>query len=377
MAKYKEPRRGESTARRAKKSWVKGERHGVNDDEAVPRHAVSMKPRVREIVRHNELSVDQGRRGRVVTTFGRNWVVELLGNTDADIADAVLFYECVPSRSIVSHNPGASLLAVGDVVVFYPTDEGDAEAGRYRQGVILAVEERKTKLAREAAGRVGSEQVIVSNIEQVVVVMAAADPFYNRRLLDRYLIEAELGGLAAVVCINKIELMDPEFVAGDLAMYTEELGIPVLLVSAQQHAGIEELKDVLSGKTSVFSGPSGVGKSTLLNLLIGDVVQATGAFSKKYQTGVHTTSFTKLFRLPNGGYVADTPGIREFGIWNVDRENLSFYFHDFDDFRYDCRFPMCTHTHEPECAVKSAVEDGMVDPQRYESYCNIFESMEG
>lgn len=371
MAKHREPRRGESTARRAKKTWVKGERRIVTDDEAVPRHAVSMKPRSRDIVRHTDSSAEEGRRGKVVTTSGRNWVVEDLGEG----VHPAVFYECVPSRSIVSNNPGSSLLAVGDFVLFTPIEEAEPEEGRYRQGVILAVEERTTKLAREAAGRVGSEQVIVSNVAQVVIVMAAADPFYNRRLLDRYLIEAELGGLSAAVCINKIELMDPDFVQEDLAVYTEELGIPVLLVSAKQGRGMDELAELLSGQTSVFSGPSGVGKSTLINALIGDEVQATGAFSKKYQTGVHTTSFTKLFRLPNGGYVADTPGIREYGIWNVDRANLSFYFHDFDEVRHDCRFPACTHTHEPDCAVKEAVEEGFIDPQRYESYCNIFESM--
>lgn len=369
MAKKAAPRRGESTARRAKKTWVKGERHSVHDDEAVPRHAVSMKPRARDIVKHNEHDALDGAKGRVVASFARNWIVECYDNTAS-----VVFYECTPSRSIVSHNPGSSLLAVGDTVVFQSLED-DTPADRYRQGVILAVGERSTKLAREAAGRVGSEQVIVSNVDQVVVVMAAADPFYNRRLLDRYLIEAELGGLQPVICINKMELMDPDFVAEDLAVYEEYLGVPVLLVSAKTGQGIDDLAHALADKTSVFSGPSGVGKSTLLNLLVGDEVQATGEFSKKYQTGVHTTTFTRLFRLPHGGYVADTPGIREFGIWNVDKANLSFYFHDFDEFRHDCRFPMCTHTHEPGCAVKDAVEEGAVDPQRYESYCNIFESM--
>lgn len=373
MAKHKEPRRGESTARRAKKTWVKGERRGVHDEEAVPRHAVAMKPRARDIVRHTDSSAEQGRRGKIVTTFGRNWVVEEV--PAGEQSGTAVFYECVPSRSIVSNNPGSSLLAVGDYVLFTPIEEMEPEDGRYRQGVILAVEERATKLAREAAGRVGSEQVIVSNVEQVVIVMSAADPFYNRRLLDRYLIEAELGGLTAAVCINKIELMDPDFVREDLAMYEEELGVPVLLVSAKNGLGMDDLAELLKGKTSVFSGPSGVGKSTLINALVGDAIQATGAFSKKYQTGVHTTSFTKLFRLSNGGYVADTPGIREYGIWNVDRANLSFYFHDFDEFRHDCHFPACTHTHEPGCAIKAAVEEGLIDPQRYESYCNIFESM--
>lgn len=368
MAKRSAPRRGESTARRAKKTWVKGERRDIRDDEAVPRHAVSMKPRARDIVRHNEEDALEGLKGRVVASFARSWIVEEIGR------DTAVFYECTPSRSIVSNNPGSSLLAVGDIVVFQPIEQ-DEPTDRYRQGVILSVEERTTKLAREAAGRVGSEQVIISNIGQVVVLMAAADPFYNRRLLDRYLIEAELGGLQPIICINKIELMDPEFVAEDLAVYHEQLDIPVLLVSAKTGQGVEDLAEVLADSMSVFSGPSGVGKSTLLNMLVGNEIQATGEFSKKYQTGVHTTTFTKLFRLPHGGYVADTPGIREFGIWNVDKANLSFYFHDFDEFRHDCRFPMCTHTHEPGCAVKEAVEEGAIDPQRYESYCNIFESM--
>ncbi len=371
MAKRSAPRRGESTARRAKKTWVKGERRDVRDDEAVPLHAVAMKPRSRDIVRHNEEDALEGMKGRVVASFARNWIVEHI-REDREGAE---FYECTPSRSIVSNNPSSSLLAVGDTVVFQPLEQDEPPADRYRQGVILAVEERTTKLAREAAGRVGSEQVIVSNVDQVVMIMAAADPFYNKRLLDRYLIEAELGRLEPVICINKIELMDPDFVAEDMAVYGEHLGVPVLLVSAKTGQGMDELAAVLADKTSVFSGPSGVGKSTLLNMLIGNEIQATGEFSKKYQTGVHTTTFTRLFRLPHGGYVADTPGIREFGIWNVDRANLSFYFHDFDEFRHDCRFPMCTHTHEPGCAVKEAVEEGAIDPQRYESYCNIFGSM--
>jgi ribosome biogenesis GTPase len=210
--------------------------------------------------------------------------------------------------------------------------------------------------------------------------MSAADPFYNRRLIDRYLIAIELGNLEPIICINKIDLMDEDFVREDLTVYSEMLGIPVLLVSATKKKNLRALKTLLSGKKTVFSGPSGVGKSTLVNMLVGDEVQSVTEVSAKTQKGLHTTTFSVIFPLPeaqfpDGGYILDTPGIREFGMWNVDAEDIPFYFHDFDDYRLECRFTPCTHTHEPHCAVKAAVEAGEIDPERYESYCLILESM--
>jgi ribosome biogenesis GTPase len=355
------------------KSYSEKRRYDVEDDEAVPLHAVSMTPRLRNIQTKHRLDTDGLLTGQVISSTGRSWIVSCEIAEGEDLSGLRVQYDCVTTRSMVTENPDSTLVAVGDVVSFKP-DEISGEVEGLPTGAIMLVHERRTKLAREAAGRDGIEQVIVSNVDHLVILMAAAEPFYNRRLIDRYLIAAEQGELAPIICINKIDLMDEAFVRDDMAIY-EQLGIPLYVVSAATGQGLASLAEALIGKVSVMSGPSGVGKSTLVNILLGEDLQATTNVSAKTQKGLHTTTFSELFALPHGGFLADTPGIREFGMWNLEREEVQFFFHEFDACRYECRFSACTHTHEPHCAVKAAVEEGAIDVQRYESYVNLLESL--
>lgn len=304
-------------------------------------------------------------RGRVVAVSSRTWIVqpEQGGET----------VECIVAGAVNARNSDQSLVAVGDFVRFLK----DATQVEQRiLGMITEVEERKTKLARKPAGKkVVQEQVLVSNVDQLVILMSAADPFYNKRLIDRYLIVAEKGDLEPIICINKTDLMDEDFIREDLAAY-DVLGIPIILISALKSKGFDPLKKVLKDRTTVFSGPSGAGKSTVTNALLGNEFQATGGISRQTSKGTHTTTNAQMFPLPGGGYIVDTPGIRELAAWQLDADELPYYFTEFNEYMHDCKFAPCTHTHEPGCAVKEAVEIGEIDAERYQSYLQILDSLE-
>lgn len=298
--------------------------------------------------------------GKVVEIVGKSYFVEVKNE----------IYDCRVAGSIKSANESNSIVVVGDNVKFDISKTDDIE----KKGSIKYIEERKTKLSRKAAGKAEKEQIIAANVDQVVIYMSAADPFYNLKLIDRYIVACEQFDLEAVIAINKIELMEEEFVKEDVAIY-EKLGYKVYIFSLKKKYKLEEINSQLIGKTTLFTGPSGVGKSSFVNYILGESKQEVGKISERTTKGMHTTSSVKLYKFQEDSYIIDSPGIREFGIWDLEKEQLYLYYHDFDPYTKDCKYHHCTHTHEPECAIKNAVELGLIEQTRYDSYINIFESL--
>ncbi len=232
---------------------------------------------------------------------------------------------------------------------------------------------RKTSLSRPDPGNPNRERVAAANMDLVVIVAAAADPPLRPGLIDRYLIAIERGGADAVVCINKCEMVDRNAIEDALRPYAG-LAMPVVFCSARTGAGIEDLHALIDGKLCVFVGQSGVGKSSLLNALMPTAGAATGETSKATGKGQHTTTRSQIYDLAGGARVIDTPGVREFGLWQLDPAEVRQYFHDFDEASAECRFPDCSHLHEPGCMVRTQVEAGIIALGRYERYRRICES---
>jgi ribosome biogenesis GTPase len=236
-------------------------------------------------------------------------------------------------------------------------------------GTIETVEPRRSVLSRQAPGR-KAEQVIVANPDQMVFVLACADPDPNFRMLDRLLVVAEREGIPARVCANKIDLVVERAARVEFDEY-QQLGYPVHYTSAVSGKGIRDLRRALVGKLSVFAGPSGVGKSSLLNAIQPGLGLHTREVSQNTGKGTHTTVVPELMALDAGGYVADTPGLRAFALWDIEPEEVDGYFPELRQLVPECAFNDCTHLHEPGCAVIAAVERGQVSPERYDSYCRI------
>lgn len=241
-----------------------------------------------------------------------------------------------------------------------------------RQGdgghTIERVADRETELARTAPGGGGRRaKVMAANVDQIVVVFAVARPTPRLRMVDRFLVLAESNGLEAVVVANKTDLGT----AAELAVFGvyESIGYTVLFTSATTGEGVEALGDRLCGRISALAGPSGAGKSSLLNAVEPGLGLRTGAVSDAVGKGRHTTVSARLIPLACGGHVADTPGLREVGLWGIDPADLDLHFPEFRDHLESCRFGRsCSHTHEPDCAVRVAVEAGEVPVARFESY---------
>ena len=260
------------------------------------------------------------------------------------------------------------IATIGDQVVVMPTSNGE--------GAVEEVMPRRSKLARRAAGSKGiwKEDVIVANLDQVATVFAVARPEPHLRMLDRYLIMAELNNVEAIIVANKCDLRPREEIEALFAPYAA-IGYPVLMTSAEQRTGIEALKEQLSGKISALSGPSGVGKSSLMNAVQPGLSLRTSAVSDFLNKGRHTTVFAELHPLEGGGFVADTPGIREMGLWQVPADELDWCYREFRPFLDQCYFQPCSHLHEPDCAVRAAVEHGEIAAVRYDSYSRLYEEV--
>jgi ribosome biogenesis GTPase / thiamine phosphate phosphatase len=245
-------------------------------------------------------------------------------------------------------------------------------------GLITDLHDRHNKLSRRAAGRRSArEHVLVANVDQAWCVQSATLPAFVPGFVDRFLVMTEAYHIPGGVIINKADLIVKPAHVEDMAYWQglyEGLGYPVLLTSAEDGTGIEAFREALKGRISVVAGPSGVGKSSLLNAADPDLALRTGEVSEKTRKGRHTTTVAELYPVA-GGYVVDTPGIREFGLWDMAPEELSGYFVDLREYLGECRFQPCTHDHEPGCAVKEAVEAGEIAPERYLSYLNMLESL--
>ncbi|MFZ1937184.1 MAG: ribosome small subunit-dependent GTPase A [Thermoguttaceae bacterium] len=304
---------------------------------------------------HLDVDASVCRQGRVLSVFG-------LLSTVEDQCGVV--YQCATRRLLKTlATDQRHVVAAGDRVVFRPVENSDP-----KEGLIERVEPRRGCICRAVRGR---QQILVANVDQLAIVSSAVEPRLKPHLIDRMLVTAEKGGVRPLICINKVDLVDPAGLQPLVGVYAQ-MGYEVLLVSAVSGFGVERLHRALAGRANVVVGQSGVGKSSLLNRIDPSFDLNVAPVSEDNEKGKHTTSTARLLRLAGGGYVVDTPGVRQFQLWDVTVEEVAGYFRDVRPYVNLCRFPDCTHTHEDGCAVKNAVADGRLDERRYESYCHLF-----
>ena len=294
--------------------------------------------------------------GRVVGMHGFNYCVRAEDGRE---------YDCVVRRVVKTlARDERSAVVVGDRVRI-------SEAGS-DSGVIERVEPRHGILARNTRR---GEHLLVTNVDQVLIVVAAADPPFKPNLIDRYLISAELGGLKPVICINKIDMVNPRALLPVVGTYGQ-LGYEAVLVSVTKGWGLDRLRQLLRGRQTVVSGQSGVGKSSLLNGIQPGLKLSVSTICDETRKGRHTTTSAILLPLEVGGWVVDTPGIRSFELANIDTQTAAGHFREFRPYLANCKFANCSHTHETGCAVKNAVDRDLVSLTRYESYLKLIHGLE-
>ena len=299
------------------------------------------------------------KKGRVVRGTGGVWHVR---TESGEVHEASLRGRLKLDRE------EAQKLAVGDNVVLEIDQRGAV-------WTIVEILPRRSQLARRAPGEGQGERIVAANVDQVVVVFAAAKPEPHRRMLDRFLVIAEANALDARVVINKVELVDRDTAERDFADYVAA-GYPVHFTSVKQRLGLEDLHDHLAGKTSVLTGPSGVGKSSLMNAMYRGLDLRVGEISESVNKGRHTTVGALMHPLPDAGFVVDTPGLREVGMWGLSSEHIDECFREFRAHIPKCKFGNCTHRVEPGCAVREAVSAGEISAERFDSYLRLREEIE-
>ena len=303
---------------------------------------------------HLDVDASVCRHGRVLSVFGLISMVE-------DQSGGV--YRCATRRLLKTlATDQRHVVAAGDRVLFRPVENSDP-----KEGVIERVEPRHGCICRAVRGR---QHILVANVDQLAIVSSAVEPRLTPHLIDRMLVTAEKGA-RPLICINKVDLVDLAGLQPLVGVYAQ-MGYEVLLVSAKSGFGVERLHGALAGRANVVVGQSGVGKSSLLNRIDPSFDLNVAPVSEENEKGKHTTSTARLLPLAGGGYVVDTPGVRQFQLWDVTAEEVAGFFRDLRPYVNLCRFPDCTHTHEDGCAVKDAVADGRLDERRYESYCHLF-----
>ncbi len=269
-------------------------------------------------------------------------------------------YRCATRRLLKSMaTDQRHIVVAGDQVHFRPEGEN--------QGMILRVEPRRSELARSSRDR---RHVFAANVDQLLIVTSAAEPGIKPNLIDRLLTTAEHSRVDACICINKCDLIDPATLQPLVGTYTQ-MGYRVLMLSAQENWNTGILRKLMQDRYTVVLGQSGVGKSSLLNVIEPGLKQRVQAVSSENDKGKHTTTTAEVFPLQNGGAMIDTPGVRQFQLWDISTEELASLYRDLRPFASRCHFPNCTHVHEKGCAVKDAVADYRLDVRRYESYVQM------
>lgn len=264
-------------------------------------------------------------------------------------------------KSIRSTNP----VAVGDRVEIVANQEGTA--------FITAIEERRNYIIRRSSNLSKQSHIIAANVDQAVLIVTVNYPETSTTFIDRFLASAEAYRIPVVLVFNKTDLLSTDELHLQEMMLTlyRQIGYTAIALSAATGEGVDQLKTLLTGKVNAFSGNSGVGKSTLINHLIPGANLRTATISNAHNTGMHTTTFSEMIPLDNDGYLIDTPGIKGFGTFDIEPEELTSYFREIFHYAHNCRFSNCTHTHEPGCAVLAALDEHLIAQSRYQSYCSM------
>lgn len=276
-------------------------------------------------------------------------------------------------KGIRSTNP----IAVGDHVEFTVKQE-DSNTEGIQIGLINNIIERKNYIIRKAPNLSKESHIIAANIDQAFLIVTVSHPVTSTTFIDRFLVSAEAYRIPCRLIFNKIDLYNEEQtqkMESFIAIY-EQIGYTCLKVSATEQLGIDALKQMIKDKTNVFSGHSGVGKSTIINSLQPGIELKTGDISEAHHSGKHTTTYSEMIPLDFGGYIIDTPGIKGFGLLEMAKDEISHYFPEMFRLLNNCQYYNCTHTHEPGCAVKKAVEEGEIAESRYDTYLGLLDGDE-
>lgn len=311
--------------------------------------------REKDDVQWDEALLESAREGLVITRFGQH--------ADVEDPETGIIHRCNLRRSIQS-------LVSGDRVVWRP----GVEALQGINGVVEAVHERESMLTRP--DYYDGVKAVAANVNQIIIVSSVL-PELSLNIIDRYLIAAETVGVPPLIVLNKVDLLEPEeraHVEETLALY-QEIGYQVRLVSSETGEGLDGLRDDLKGHISIFAGQSGVGKSSLVNALMPEVEAEIGDVSENSGLGQHTTTAARLYHFPDGGDLIDSPGVREFGLWHLETEQVTEAFVEFRDYLGGCKFRDCKHGNDPGCIIREAVEEGKIHQARYDSYHKIIDSM--
>lgn len=326
------------------------------------------KSNINKVQKEEVVDAEHLHRGRVLSIHSVGITVECDGKN----------YLCTLRGALKKEKTSfKNLVTVGDFVLIEKIDD--------EEGAIKHVEPRRSILSRADNLSRRKEQLIAANIDQVLITVSVVTPPLKPFLVDRYIIAAEKGGMKPVILVNKVDLLktseDTSFTEEQSKLLHEfvdayrQTDIPVIEVSVVDDIGMEELQKVMKDKSSVFSGQSGVGKSTLINKITG-LDLATGETVKKTRKGAHTTTAAQLIPLEFGGWCIDTPGIKSFGVWNLEKDEIEHYYTEIFERGHNCKFPDCSHTHEAGCAVKEAVENGDITNLRYDSYTALLAAID-